>query len=88
MSKGKRKSQPGAVSIVKQKLRDRTLSNEDRPILQQCSRLDLIALIESETGAVLSGSQKNSVAAMINWLLGPDEGAGTPGRCVRVVWHI
>jgi hypothetical protein len=84
MSKGKRKSSPSALLIVRQKLRLGTLSNEDRQTLHQVSRLDLIALIEGELGVCLTGSQKNSVAAMVTWLLGPDDdGTGTT-RCVAI----
>lgn len=79
MSKGKRKSLPGAYQIVQQKLRTGTLSEDDRNTLHQLARLDLIDLIENELGLQLKGSHKNSVAAMVEYLLGP-EGGQVPGR--------
>lgn len=79
MSKGKRKSVPGVYSIIQQKLRAGTLSAEDRNTLHQLARLDLIELIENELGIQLKGSQKNSVAAMVDFLLGP-EGGDNSGR--------
>lgn len=84
MSKGKRKSFPGALIIVRQKLRLGTLTNEDRQTLHQVSRLDLIALIEGELGVWLTGSQKNSVAAMVTWLLGPEDDGSGAARCATL----
>jgi hypothetical protein len=87
MSKGKRKSFPGALLIVRQKLRLGTLTKDDRQTLHQVSRLDLIALIEGELGVCLTGSQKNSVAAMVTWLLGPEDDGTGATRCVAMSEH-
>ena len=65
---------PGVYPIVQQKLRSGTLSEADRSTLHQLARLDLIELIENELGVQLKGSQKNSVAAMVDFLLGPEGG--------------
>jgi hypothetical protein len=78
MSKGRRKSDPRALRIaglrVQQWKADTNLqycfTAEDRPVLQQICRLDLISIIEEDLGlGPLKSSQKNSVACMINFLL-------------------
>ncbi|KAF8071088.1 tagC [Scenedesmus sp. PABB004] len=83
MSKGKRKSSPAALLVIRQKLRDGTLCAEDRATIALIARLDLIALIQGELGVELTGSQRNSVAAMTTWLLGPEEGATRQPRVRR-----
>ncbi len=80
MSKGIRKSVPAALALVRRKLRAGTLGEADRATLHLISRLDLIDLIEAELSVTLSGGQKNSVAAMVVWLLGHDRTTGGVGR--------
>jgi len=84
MSKGKRHSLPGSVAIVREKIRNGWLTPQDRAVLMQVSRVDLIALIEQEMGVALKSSQKNSVRAMVDWLIGPDEAAEQQARSVSV----
>lgn len=73
MSKGKRKSAPGATQLVRQRLREGSLDEEDRDwLLRDLARLDLIAAIEEELGVQLRVGQKNSVKAMVDYLLGAD----------------
>eukprot|EP00775_Hariotina_reticulata_P005215 gene5215-5453_t len=84
MSKGKRRSLPGSVAIVREKMRNGCLTPQDREVLMQVSRVDLIALIEQEMGVALKSSQKNSVRAMVDWLIGPDEAAEQQARFVSV----
>lgn len=72
MSKGKRKSDPEALRIVRQRLRCRQagFTEQDRELLMKLCRVDLIHILEVDlTLGPLKASQKNSVASMINFLL-------------------
>jgi hypothetical protein len=78
MSKGRRKSDPASLQTARLRVQqwkaDTTLqycfTTEDRPVLQQICRLDLISIIEEDLGlGPLKSSQKNSVACMISFLL-------------------
>jgi hypothetical protein len=72
MSKGKRKSNPEALKLVRQRLNGQQthFTEEDRGLLLQLCRLDVIQILEEGLCmGPLKASQKNSVACMINFLL-------------------
>lgn len=74
MSKGKRKSNPEALKLVRQRLQcdqrvDPPFREEDRDLLMQLCRLDLIQILEEDLGMPLKASNKNSVACMVDFLL-------------------
>ncbi len=74
MSKGKRKSNPEALKIVRQRLNEQSqhpqFGEEDRALLLQLCRLDLIQILEDDLCmGPLKASQKNSVACMVDFLL-------------------
>lgn len=73
MSKGKRKSDPEALKIVRDRLRCRhqaRFTEQDRALLGKLCRTDLIEIIERDLAlGPLRASQKNSVASMVHWLL-------------------
>jgi hypothetical protein len=72
MSKGKRKSNPEALKLVRQRLNGQQaqFTEEDRGLLLQLCRLDLIQILEEDLCmGPLKASQKNSVACMVDFLL-------------------
>lgn len=72
MSKGKRKSNPEALKLVKQRLNgpNPQFVEGDRAVLLQLCRLDMIQLLEEDLGmGPLKASQKNSVACLVDVLL-------------------
>lgn len=75
MSKGKRKSDPEALQLVRERLRSRgpapqPFTEADRELLNKLARTDLIYILEHELGlGPLKASRKNSVAGMVKWLL-------------------